>query len=228
MEKEQKKKNRFITGVYPCNYSWLLHPDTRWSEDGTYGTEMMMPVAVAKALFTEVQEIAMADSEAVRKSDEKLKGWGIAWPIKDYDGDEEQYRGMKVVAFKQKANPKYDFSVDVFDAANNAISPDSKLKIGNGTKLRVSFYIRAVRDNINSKIRILFHPRAAQIIDLVEWKADYGFEATEGFTAAPAKRDISDFRPPANDPADPFADDNPANQGLGIPEDDIPFVPNKA
>lgn len=213
-----KKRNRFITGAYPALWNWLLTPDTRWSEHGTYGTDLMMSINDAKQLVLLVQDEAKEQIAKMRNEQKETKDWSVAWPIKDYDGEDETYSGTKVISFRQKVNPAYHFTVDVFDAKKNQIEPGS-LRIGNGTKLRVSFYVRVVKDQINKCIRVLFHPRAAQIIELVKWEADYGFDEEEGFNNGNgAPREISDMRP-----RQPTADDPFANDKQEFKSDDIPF-----
>ncbi len=218
MSDKKGKRSRRTTGIYRGLWCWLLTPDTRFSEDGIYSVDLMMSPDEARELCKSVGQDVVDQSIAIKTKNPAIKDWKLMWPAKDYEGDDETYRGMKAIAFKQKIKPGYNFKVDVFDAHNKAIDPASGLRIGNGTKLRIAFTARVAEDNMNKCLRVCFHPCAAQIVELVAWEADYGFEeVADGYSSGNGKT-VSDFRPQKQEIDDPFAE---AQEG--VPVDDIPF-----
>ena len=222
MTEKKGKRSRKTTGVFPGLWCWLLTPDTRWSEDGVYSVDLVMTTDEARDLCKSVGQDVVDQSIAIKTKNPSVKDWKLVWPAKDYDGEDQTLAGKKIVSFKQKIKPGYNFKVDVFDAKNNQIDPASGLRIGNGTKLRLCFSPRVVEDNMNKCLRVMFHPLAAQIIDLVPWEADYGFEETEGFTAGSngTQRGVSSMRPKQEASVDPFGDEQPGSDPV---IDDIPF-----
>ncbi len=202
---EKKTKNKFVTPISESRWPWLMVPDTRFSEVGEYKADLIMNLATAKSLANEVALIVKEQIAKIKATNPAVATWQGQWPIKDELDEHDKPTGMKLVSFRQKAsagNGQYNFEVAVVDSHKNPIP--KTIKLGNGTIMRISFYVRCVEDNLNKCIRIKFHPNAAQIIKLVEWAADYGFEETDGYSVAevPAVAPQGEY---AGEPDDAFA-----------------------
>ena len=184
--KAKGKRSRMLTGVFPALWCWLSTPDTKFNADGEYRVDLVMTKEEATALVARCKEEITLQATEVRKQDNgKAAAWKTALPIKLYEGDDEELRGKYLVNFKQKIKKDFDFHVDLYDARKQEIKAGS-IRIGNGSKINVCFNIRVVADNINRAVRVLFHPIAAQIVDLVKWESNYGFDEVDGFTTQPS------------------------------------------
>lgn len=225
-----KKKNKWHTGAFPCRWPWLQKPDTAFKPLGEYRVDLIMPQDKAKALFQEIQGEVLTQAEAVRR-DPKYNNWKLAWPVKDeVDEETEKPTGNKIVSFKQNAavqrqdGKKDEYRVHVLDSHNQPIPAD--VMLGSGTVLRICFRIRVVASPISKDIRVMLHPLAAQVIQLVEWKQDFGFDEQDGYSVG-AGNGQGGGDSPFDAPEGTF-DEPAASGGGGIPADDIPFSPQPA
>lgn len=226
MTETKQKRKRITTAAYPGLWCWLLTPDTRFDGDGVYSVDLVMPKEAARDLCKQCAEQVAEQANQIKTANVNVRDWRLVWPAKDCE--EEGYEGQMAVSFKQKIKPPHNFTVDVFDAKKNQLAAGS-VRIGNGTKLRICFSPRVAVDQMNKCLRVMFHPSAAQIIELVKWEADYGFEETEGFAATNGD-EHPDFN--ADSPVAGMRERAKANQpttgefdpdGSGIPIDDLPF-----
>lgn len=206
------KRNKFNTSVCASKWPWLMVPDTKFNELGEYKVDLIMNPATAKTLCGEVLAEVKGQAGVLRAKDKELKDFPLAWPVKDDCTEDGEVTGDKLIAFRQKARVVREgqeditYHVAVLDAKRNAMPPT--IKLGSGTTMRICFQVRLVKDTLNKCIRIKFHPLAAQIITLVEWLQDFGFEDADGYTA-PA--DVA-ANPTAQKPKDSF------DEYMGEPE----------
>jgi len=210
-----KKKTRYITAACECRYPWLTTPDTKFKAEGKYRVELLMSMEQLTALAKEVMPDVNEQKAKVQKGE--FANWKLVWPVKDEINDEtEKPTGRKIIMFEQNAkitrgNGQVDaLHVVVVDSKNKPVPAD--VKLGTGSVLKIAFKVRVVESKITKDIRIKFHPMAAQIISLVEWKQDFGFEEEDGYTA-----DGNGFDEPATTSGlddFPFGSEEPPSQTI--------------
>jgi hypothetical protein len=182
-------------------------PNTKFNVDGKFGVDLIMTrdqlTTMAAELMEEVNE------QKVKAQVGDFKNAKLVWPIKDeIDEETEQPTGLKIVSFDQKAKITLgdgeirDVHIAVLDSKKHPVP--STVKLGTGSTIRVRFRLRVVQSAITKDIRVKFHPIAAQIIKLVEWKSDFGFDDEDGFVIDPTDATTAAMAPTESD--NPFAD----------------------
>jgi hypothetical protein len=190
---------------------------SKYDPAGVYETGLRITDKVVEQVFlTEMQTIHDAYLQSCQKEAQKQLRGCPPWQI----GDD----GSVVFKFKHKLSDVSDGKSwknappKLFDSQRKPIDPDNKLRIGNGSEIRISFHVYPWR--YLERAGILLIPKAVLLFKVVNYNdaAYFGFEAEEdpdGFVySAPTKTE-----PQAA--VEPYAPT--VRVASPITDDDIPF-----
>lgn len=68
-----KSKTILVTPIGTLNYPWLDKPDTKFSDDGVYKTDINVPEADAQDLINKIEEMITAKGQEMQSSGVKTK-----------------------------------------------------------------------------------------------------------------------------------------------------------
>lgn len=197
------KKNK-VTPVAPCMFPWLTKPKTQMGQgDNAINID---PIYTVDLVFDQddkwVKALEKHATKLYKEAKSKLKPAqqkkvSLYLPVKpEEDRDSGEETGRVKVTFKTYAEFKNkqtgeisQFDLPIVDAKGRRLN--KKPNIGSGSKLAVAF---------NSKLRLVkgvfyftLYMNAVQLIELVEFGADYGFESQEGGFEADDSEEESEF-----------------------------------
>jgi hypothetical protein len=187
-------KNNYVKIVSPegiSQYAWLTQPDTKYSADGHYKVNLMVPFDKAQPLIKQIN----AEMEASLKiAKEKNKGKAIKRanpPYEEEMDDKNTPTGNVIFKFKRKAQiiakdgKVIPFKVALFDSSGK---PLVDTNVWSGSEMKVSaelvhWYTAMAGAGVSLRLR------AVQITKLVEGGSGnaegYGFDNVEGGYKAP-------------------------------------------
>lgn len=187
---KKEKRERHLSAVGTGAYLALLQPNKEYNN---FVAVVAFDPKQDKEFLTKLQALNKAAFEQIQRDEPKLaKKLKLRTIIKRETNDQGEPTGRVVVTFRQKATVEsqrtgqtYNFHVAVFDAKGNPVPPG--LKIGAGTRLKVSFEVRPTLFKQTHDAGANLTLVAAQIIDLVEWQGgtaeSFGFDAVDGYSA---------------------------------------------
>ena len=167
----------FTTPQGIAQYPWLSKPDTKFSEEGDYKVNLILPKAEAIPLLKQINEVF---AENVDKETKKAKGKDIKKanpPYFEELDDAGQPTGNVILKFKSKAA----YKPAIFDAKG---IPMIDSNIWGGSELKINgsiapYYTTLIGAGVALRLR------AVQVIQYVEGgsgSADrFGFEAVAGY-----------------------------------------------
>ena len=167
----------FTTPQGIAQYPWLSKPDTKFSEEGDYKVNLILPKAEAIPLLKQINEVF---AENVDKETKKAKGKDIKKanpPYFEELDDAGQPTGNVILKFKSKAA----YKPAIFDAKG---IPMIDSNIWGGSELKINgsvapYYTALIGAGVALRLR------AVQVIQYVEGgsgSADrFGFEAVAGY-----------------------------------------------
>ena len=167
----------FTTPQGIAQYPWLSKPDTKFSEEGDYKVNLILPKAEAIPLLKQINEVF---AENVDKETKKAKGKDIkkaSPPYFEELDDAGQPTGNVILKFKSKAA----YKPAIFDAKG---IPMIDSNIWGGSELKINgsiapYYTTLIGAGVALRLR------AVQVIQYVEGgsgSADrFGFEAVAGY-----------------------------------------------
>src|SRR5215467_3043328 len=183
-EKQIHKTPRGIA-IYPH----LTTPDTKFNSAGEYKTGLRITDKVEEQAFL-TKMLAFYDGAYLQKCQEQalkelpreMPPWGTG-----KDGSLEFKFKLKAGGVSDGESWKND-PPKLFDSQGKLIGPDHKLRIGNGSEIRIYFQLRPF---YVQKAGITLRLKAVQLIELMDYNdaAYFGVEAEEdGFVySAPTK-----------------------------------------
>jgi len=190
---------RSITPLAECRYAFLFIPDTKFNPEGVFRIEIIFDPA------------ENADHQSfltfIKEKWEATKGKNKPWKNEIIEETGET-TGRFIIKFKSK------YAVNVFDALKNKIEFDSN-KIGNGSKVRVSFSMQKYTQREGG---LALYLNAVQVVNLVEYSGgsaeDFGFDEVDGYNSMENVEKVFDEK--FNSPED-------KDEEKQLPEDDLPF-----
>ena len=168
---------KFTTPKGIAQYPWLSKPDTKFSEEGVYKVDLIIPKAEAIPLLKQINEVF---AENVDKQTKNAKGKDIKKanpPYFEELDDAGQPTGNVILKFKSKAA----YKPAIFDAKG---IPMIDSNIWGGSELKINgsiapYYTTLIGAGVALRLR------AVQVIQYVEGgsgSADrFGFEAVAGY-----------------------------------------------
>ena len=167
----------FTTPQGIAQYPWLSKPDTKFSEEGDYKVNLILPKAEAIPLLKQINEVF---AENVDKETKKVKGKDIkkaSPPYFEELDDAGQPTGNVILKFKSKAA----YKPAIFDAKG---IPMIDSNIWGGSELKINGSIAPYYTSLIGA-GVALRLRAVQVIQYVEGgsgSADrFGFEAVAGY-----------------------------------------------
>jgi hypothetical protein len=167
----------FTTPQGIAQYPWLSKPDTKFSEEGDYKVNLILPKAEAIPLLKQINEVF---AENVDKETKKAKGKDIkkaSPPYFEELDDAGQPTGNVILKFKSKAA----YKPAIFDAKG---IPMIDSNIWGGSELKINGSIAPYYTSLIGA-GVALRLRAVQVIQYVEGgsgSADrFGFEAVAGY-----------------------------------------------
>lgn len=199
---KKAKLPRYVTPLGTAQYPWLTKPDTKFNPDGDY--------SVALTFRDDDGQFSTLINNELEKSVEKAKAENAGKKIKTADAPiTENDDGSITLKFKLKAKvtPKngepFEQRPALFDAKGQPLGSD--IKIGGGSKMKVSFeivpfYTSLVGAGLSLRLK------AVQLIDLVEYSGGdgsaYGFGKEDGYEAEASTAEESSFETTAQEQED--------------------------
>jgi len=167
----------FTTPQGIAQYPWLSKPDTKFSEEGDYKVNLILPKVEAIPLLKQINEVF---AENVDKETKKAKGKDIkkaSPPYFEELDDAGQPTGNVILKFKSKAA----YKPAIFDAKG---IPMIDSNIWGGSELKINGSIAPYYTSLIGA-GVALRLRAVQVIQYVEGgsgSADrFGFEAVAGY-----------------------------------------------
>lgn len=181
-------KNK-ISPATLCVWPWLTKPKTKFDEQGEYTVDLV---------FDQDHDFVKRVEKAANKAFEKTKSemkptqakkLSLNLPVKDEVDTEGNETGNVLITFKTKAYKKdkktgtiTPKSMTICDASGKPIKGELP-NIGSGSKLAVAF--NPSGRAVNGRFYYTLYLNAVQLIELVEFGGNPGFESHEGgFEAA--------------------------------------------
>ena len=165
-------------------YPHLVKPDVRFNELGEY----KVTLKVAKQDASEmVKEIDQAIEDSLAKAEKENKGKKIKSAPKPYKEESNNVFfkfKMKASGINKRTNEKFTQRPQLLDAKKNPIASNTSIWGGSIMKVAyqpVPYYTPMLGAGVSLRLK------AAQIIKLVEGKADNIFKEEDGFEATPEK-----------------------------------------
>jgi hypothetical protein len=166
----------FTTPKGIAAYPWLSRPDTKFSEEGEYKVNLILPKEDAKPIIEQINGVF---AENVKEETKKNKGKEIKTanpPYMDELDDEGKPTGNIIIKFKSKAA----YKPAIFDSKGTVMIESN---IWAGSEVRVNgsiapYYTSMIGAGVALRLR------AVQVIQYVEGSqgADrFGFEEEAGF-----------------------------------------------
>lgn len=209
MSQKRQKKQTHTSPAGKALWPHLVTPNTKFDENGTYNTKIIVSVDEAQAVLTlceTAREAAIAKAvEEAAASGKKLNPAKMkradlpVQPVIDEETGEET--GEWSIAFKQKASgtdktgKRWERKIPLFDAKAKPINSDG-LQIWNGSILKVAytadgFFTAAVGAGCSLRIQ------AVQILELVSGGSRnataYGFGEEDGYAHEDETEDCNAF-----------------------------------
>lgn len=184
--------------IVEWRFPWITVKKTRFDADGEYTVDMVFDsedhpflqkvAALMEDAFEDAIKAAIK-AKIVKPAKAKKAQLVVPWkPEEDEDG-EETGRFIwpittKAVVKSRKTGNNMDIVVKVFDASTPPKNiTNKKLKIGSGTKGRVSFSYVVQFVKITGNVHMTTYLNAVQVVELAEFGYDagsYGFDGEEG------------------------------------------------
>ncbi len=200
----KKRYQYYFSPIGKAVYPKLITPDTKFKAEGEYSTKLEYSLTDPKVAKGTQDLIEMIDRE-MEKSLEIMAQDLKDNPRKDKKGkfieaflcEDAPYivnedEGKSTFSFKMKASYKdkktgavVNKRPNLYDANGSPITNFQKLNIGGGSLLVVNFYIQHwFTDKLGAGVKLAMQD--VQIVKLVEFSRDPGFQKNEGgFTNAP-------------------------------------------
>jgi len=175
-------KNSIITPQGIARFPWIVEPNTRFNEDGTYQCDLIVSEEDGKA-FEKIIKVGLKtfhDSELLKSGKKKLRFADL--PCREFDDDNDEY-GDSPWIIKAKQDAQYTSKSDKvvknriiqFDSKQNAINE----QVGSGSKLKmavVPYYWNVASKGVGVTLKL----QAVQVIELQTYNAPSA-KTAEGF-----------------------------------------------
>ncbi len=184
------QKSKFEYKVFSkgiLKYPWLNNPDTKFNENGTFHTLLLLEGDAHEQMLTSLQPIL--DEYVANGIEEKpaRKNWSINMPFEEELDDQGDPTGKFAWKFTQAAKIPRDgqddlnFNITLLDAKTKPCD----VQVGGGSEAKIKFQIRPYAMNSSKSFGLSLKPGTVQIISLVERASNdtSGFEEEEGFTS---------------------------------------------
>lgn len=175
------KYQTFTTPTGIAQYPYLSEPDTKFSEEGDYKVNIILPKEKADPIIKQIDEVVSGNIAEIKKSKSKVKEANLPYFNEEVEGKET---GNVIIKFKSKGA----YKPAIFDSKGK---PMLQSNIWAGSELKVNaaiapFYTAMVGAGVSLRLR------AVQVIQYVEGGAGagrFGFEEQAGFTQESDKTD---------------------------------------
>jgi len=216
----------FLTEEGPCEWAKLVVPDIKYDD---FCIDLTLPAGLAKVHADRVRGAVMAypnrekiladalADPAPHPRGGPVKGMALPpWKVAENGDFKFKFRSDSVGG--PKGGPKFDITIDIFDAKMNPWPRD--VLIGNGSSVMVCYYLypwnNATQGGIGCTLRLV----AVQVIDHVPYESEV---RTHGFTQQEGVDMAGHGFTPQHTPA-PASVEQPYQSHTGGPVvDDIPF-----
>jgi hypothetical protein len=196
----KKKKPNLVSPRGVARYPKLTTPDTKFKKEGEFSVKLLLSEEAAKPL---IEQIDAAMEESYQKAVQENKGKKIKRADPPYKQDDED-ENLVQFHFKMKASGetnegwKWTQRPVIVDAKGNVIEDAQSLRIGGGSSIKVSFFLKPWWTQLlGAGVNLAL--KGVQIFDLKEWKQDLGFKAEEGYTYSASEDEGNDFTSSGND-----------------------------
>ena len=173
-----------VSPIGIAKYPYLVDPDTKFDERGTYKVDLIISPKEAAAIKSVATKLATAFKKEDAEANPARKKWGLHLPLLDDLNQDGDQTGQKVARFKQAASIRtrdgrdINKSILLFDSQGNRISDVNPYS---GTKMSVAYTMSAYANPTGKTYGVTFRLIAAQIIELVEGGTGMSAESL-GFT----------------------------------------------
>ena len=164
-------ERQYTTPVGTAKYPYLLKPDTKFDERGTYKVDLIVTPAEASTIKAVATKLASAFKKEDLESNPSRKKWGLHLPLLDDVDQDNESTGKKVARFKQAATIRtrdgreIQKSILLFDSQGNRISDVNPYS---GTRMSVAYTMSAYANPTGKTYGVTFRLVAVQIIELVQ------------------------------------------------------------
>jgi hypothetical protein len=169
--------NTFTTPKGIAQYPWLSKPDTKFSEEGDYKVNLILPEKEAEPLVEQINAAFAENMQAEMKKQNKKELKTANPPYAQELGEDGQPTGNVIFKFKSKAA----YKPAIFDAKGK---PMIDSNIWGGSEIRVNGTIGGYYTSLIG-VGVALRLRAVQVIQYVEGSGDgatrFGFEETAGY-----------------------------------------------
>ncbi len=181
-------KDRIYLTTPPAEVKWanLIRPDNRFSPPGDPGMYSVLVLldperADHAALLKELEGVWDAEYKSTCRAENKTRLPVHDKPWKADTDEDGAPTGLVSIRPKNKEwytdrnGVKVEVEIDQYDAAKKRI----KVEVGNGSICRVNF--EAFGFYYGGKFGVSLRLRAVQVLDLIEYGRDYGFDEEDGY-----------------------------------------------
>lgn len=158
MAKSASAKYRTPAGIF--SYPHLNKPDTKFDKEGKYHVDLLLSKDKARDFVKLCKELA-----AEEWGPAKAKTAQMPWKISKEDPD------TVVISAKAKA----DYPPSIANIEGVKVDPKKLPMVGTGTKGKLSIRLKA--NEVSGKFYVTSYLLSAQIIKLVEYGEDTGFDS---------------------------------------------------
>ena len=184
--------NTFTTPKGIAQYPWLSKPDTKFSEEGDYKVNLILPEKEAGPLVEQINAAFAENMQAEMKKQNKKELKTANPPYAQELGEDGSPTGNVIFKFKSKAA----YKPAIFDAKGK---PMIDSNIWGGSEIRVNGSIGGYYTSLIG-VGVALRLRAVQVIQYVEGSGEgasrFGFEETAGY-----EHDTPDSFKSAEEPA---------------------------
>jgi hypothetical protein len=222
------ERKYLTTPPAPVRWANLLSPDYRFATQndprGTYSIEVLLDPARENhaAILKELENYWASEYEATCRAERKKALVVHDKPWKTDTGDDGAPTGLVSLRpknkeyFTDKAGKRVNVTVDQFDSQETPI----RVQIGNGSTCKVNFEVFAFYHA--GKFGLSLRLRAVQVVELVDFDRNYGFEKTSGYVG---ERYVAPIATAHEAPREVQAamSEEEVQDGFGTENDELPF-----
>lgn len=208
-----------VTPKGKANYPWVNRPDTTFVDEGMYQCNLILSKKAAAKMVKEIKELHKEAQVMFKKENKKGKKAKLPFFEND-DGDIEFKFTQRAKIKSKKTGEIFDKTIPIFNSKNKPITPN----LGAGSIIKISYepsqYYHATQG-----AGVTLRLKAVQVLELVEWEQDYGFEEEEGYEGDDdnvVEEEEDDYEEEADSDEDEDGEEDPEDSGEEEDED-IPF-----
>ena len=208
-----------VTPKGKAKYPWLNRPDTTFIEEGVYQCNLVLSKKAASKMMKEIRDLHKEAQIMYKKKNKSGKKAKLPFFEND-DGDIEFKFSQRAKIKNKKTGEVFEKTIPLFNASNRPLYTPN---VGTGSIIKISYepyqYFHQTQG-----AGVTLRLKAVQVLDLVEWSQDYGFEEEEGYMPDKTDNEEMDEEQEEADAGEEEDDSDYEEEDSGEEGDeDIPF-----